>query len=102
MQAHRVDFPAPLAPTIAILESNPTSILTFFKTCFSGMYPNVTSDIWSSGGEIFSVSGNLYTRRSDSEDKLMRSNLPEFLRLFLLRGLQVRQLLIAHQSWSQA
>jgi hypothetical protein len=68
LSTHSVDFPAPLAPTIAIRESSPISKLTFFKICFSGVYPNVTSDIWSSGGEIFSVSGNL----SASSDNIPR------------------------------
>lgn len=54
-----VDFPEPLAPTMAILESKPTSILAPRNTTFSGVYPNVTSDICNNGGEIFSVSGSL-------------------------------------------
>lgn len=54
-----VDFPDPLAPTMAILESKPTSMLAPLSTTFSGVYPNVTSDICKSGGEIFSVSGSL-------------------------------------------
>jgi hypothetical protein len=54
-----VDLPAPFDPTIAIRESRPTSKLTRFKIIFEGSYPNVTSESWSNGGEIFSVSGNL-------------------------------------------
>lgn len=57
--ANSVDFPDPLAPTMAILESKPTSILAPRKTTFSGVYPNVTSDICNNGGDIFSVSGSL-------------------------------------------
>jgi len=57
---HRVDLPAPLDPTIARRESRPTSKLARFKIIFAGSYPNVTSESWSKGGEIFSVSGKLY------------------------------------------
>jgi hypothetical protein len=59
VSTHRVDFPAPLGPTMAILESSPTSKLMPFKSTLSGVYPNVTSLSCSTGGEIFSVSGNL-------------------------------------------
>jgi hypothetical protein len=44
---------------MAILESSPTSKLMPFKSTLSGVYPNVTSLSCSTGGEIFSVSGNL-------------------------------------------
>jgi hypothetical protein len=53
---------------MAIRESNPTSKLTFFNMIFSGEYPNVTSDICSKGGDIFSVSGNL--RKEVVSDRL--------------------------------
>lgn len=56
---YSVDFPAPLAPTIAILESRPMSKLTPLRRILSGVYPNVTSFICNSGGDIFSVSGKL-------------------------------------------
>src|SRR5260221_10105701 len=56
---YSVDFPAPLDPTIAIRDSRPTSILMRFKMIFEVSYPNVTSESWSKGGDIFSVSGNL-------------------------------------------
>lgn len=56
---YTVDFPAPLAPTIAMRESKPTSRLTPFKRILSGVYPKVISDICNRGGDIFSVSGNL-------------------------------------------
>jgi hypothetical protein len=57
--AYSVDFPAPFAPTIAILDSSPTSKFTFFKMILSGEYPKVTSFACRSGGDILSVSGNL-------------------------------------------
>lgn len=56
---HSVDFPAPLGPTTAIRESRPTSILMSFSKILSGVYPNEASFNCSTGGEIFSVSGNL-------------------------------------------
>lgn len=37
MVQYTVDFPAPLAPTIAILESSPTSKFTFLRSVFSGV-----------------------------------------------------------------
>ena len=40
-------------------DSRPTSILIRFKIILDVSYPNVTSESWSRGGEIFSVSGNL-------------------------------------------
>ena len=57
-----VDLPAPFDPTIAMRESRPTSKLTRFKMILDESYPNVTSESWSKGGEIFSVSGNLNDR----------------------------------------
>jgi hypothetical protein len=56
---YRVDLPAPLAPTMAILESRLTSMLTFLRMILSEVYPKDTSSIWRRGGDIFSVSGNL-------------------------------------------
>jgi len=58
-KTYRVDFPAPFDPTTAMRDSRPTSILMRFKTILEEPYPNVTSESWSRGGEIFSVSGNL-------------------------------------------
>ena len=37
-----------------------------FSNTFSGVYPNVTSFSWSTGGEIFSVSGSLNVSVSSS------------------------------------
>lgn len=56
---HSVDFPAPLGPTTAMRESRPTSMLMSFSKILSGVYPNEASFNCSTGGEIFSVSGNL-------------------------------------------
>jgi hypothetical protein len=59
-RTYKVDLPAPFDPTIARRESRPTSKLARFKIIFAASYPNVTSESWSRGGEIFSVSGKLY------------------------------------------
>lgn len=56
---YKVDLPAPFGPMMAILESSPTSMLTFLRMSLSGVYPKVTLSSWRRGGEIFSVSGNL-------------------------------------------
>jgi hypothetical protein len=82
---HSVDFPAPLAPTMAMRESRPTSILTFLRIIFPSVYPNVTSDICNRGGEIFSVSGNLKIKTSSNFPTIMRRSHPlEFFRFFRL------------------
>lgn len=89
--AHKVDFPAPFAPTIAILESRLTSKLTWSRISLSGVYPNVTSDNCKSGAGIFSMSGNL--SKYDYHILILNpENEPECLRFFLLRRLQIRQL----------
>jgi len=59
-ETYSVDFPAPLAPTMAIRESSPTSMLMSLRRSLSGAYPNETSFSCSTGGDIFSVSGNLF------------------------------------------
>ena len=68
-----VDFPAPFAPTTAILESNPTSIFTLFNTtdpCFSlPAYPKVTSESCNSGGEIFNALAALRREREEAQRK---------------------------------
>jgi hypothetical protein len=69
MNAYSVLFPAPFGPTTAIRESSPTSMLTLLITILSGVYPNVTSFSCSSGGDIFSVSGNLPYRLSRENGK---------------------------------
>lgn len=55
----RVDLPAPLGPTKAILVSISTLILTFFKSGTSFVQPTVVSSSLRIGGEIYSGLGNM-------------------------------------------
>ncbi len=54
-----VDFPAPLSPISAILESELTAKLRFSKMIFSGEYPNLTFSSENKEPTSYSVSGNL-------------------------------------------
>ena len=42
-----------------------------FKMIFEVSYPNVTSESWSKGGDIFSVSGNLDSSEYEGLDTFM-------------------------------
>lgn len=80
---------------MAILESNPTSILAFLMMILSGVYPNVTSFSCSNGGEIFSVSGNLhesYKQQNFAKNENAKNVLEPF-GLLRLWHLQFRQFL---------
>jgi len=55
----RVDLPAPLGPTSAILVSISTLILTFLKRGTSLVQPILASSSLKIGGEIFSGLGNM-------------------------------------------
>lgn len=68
-RTHSVDFPAPFAPTIAIRESRPTSMFMLFRISFSWLYPNETSFSCNTGGEIFSISGNLVSLSKNAESQ---------------------------------
>lgn len=98
MATYSVDLPAPLAPTIAILESRPTSILTPLRMSLSGVYPNVTSDICSRGGEILSVSGNLRNFGKALSKEVGKIKILELFGFLLFRRFQVRKLCVAPLS----
>lgn len=95
---YSVDLPAPLAPTIAILESRPTSILMPLRMSLSGVYPNVTSDICSRGGEILSVSGNLKSISKALRKEEGKTKILELFGFLLFRRFQVRKLSMAPLS----
>jgi len=96
-RTYSVDFPAPFAPTIAILDSSPTSKFTFFNMILSGEYPKVTSFACRRGGDILSASGNL-EMRSDQLPLILATKLDilELLRFFLFWRLKIWQL---HCFW---
>jgi len=58
---NNVDLPAPLAPTIAILDSQSIFKLHSFKIILSALYPNEPSSTFKRGGFNYSGVGNLNT-----------------------------------------
>ena len=94
MQAGSLQYaPAPFAPTTAIRESNPISMLTFFRRILSGVYPNVTSFNCKRGGDILSVSGNLSIRQTNPRGSKVQRGILEALRVLRLGGFQIRKFL---------
>lgn len=72
----RVDLPAPLAPTMAIRESQSMAKFTPLKIIFSFEYPKRPSSILSKGGRSFSGVGKMKTQLGSSMMSSTCSNLP--------------------------